>query len=187
MTRLSRPQVQGILETCINVSDMNRARTFYESLFGFEVMAGDERFCVFRVGHDVLLLFTEGESKKPIQRYNLRAESFRRMRPKVRGTLPSLFPRMRWTTGGHYSGSEESRSSLRFDGSGEEPACIFEIQTTILSSWGRLEFGQTISSGQPPPRPSRPHLSQHCRNLPVLPRPHHNTDPWHPMPSSSWQ
>ena len=43
---------------------MNRARTFYESLFGFEVMTSDERFCAFRVGHDVLLLFKEGESKK---------------------------------------------------------------------------------------------------------------------------
>src|SRR2546426_9829380 len=109
MTRLSRPQVQGILETCINVSDMNRARTFYESLFGFEVMAGDERFCVFRVGHDVLLLFTEGEAKKPIQRYNLRAESFRRMAPKHGGTLPFLLPRVRWTTGGRFAAGGESR------------------------------------------------------------------------------
>ena len=49
------------------VSDMSRARTFYESLFGFEVMTSDERFCAFRVGHDVLVLFKEGESKKPVQ------------------------------------------------------------------------------------------------------------------------
>lgn len=67
MTRPSSPQVQGILETCINVSDMKRAREFYQSLFGFEVMTSDERFCAFRVGHDVLLLFKEGESKKPVQ------------------------------------------------------------------------------------------------------------------------
>jgi len=46
---------------------MNRAREFYESLFGFEIMTSDERFCAFRVGHDVLLLFTEGESKNPVQ------------------------------------------------------------------------------------------------------------------------
>jgi catechol 2,3-dioxygenase-like lactoylglutathione lyase family enzyme len=56
-----------MLETCINVSDMKRAREFYQSLFGFEVMTADERFCAFRVGHNVLLLFTEGESKKPVQ------------------------------------------------------------------------------------------------------------------------
>ena len=67
MTRPASPQVQGILETCINVSDMNRAREFYQSIFGFEVMTGDERFCAFRVGHDVLLLFKEGESKKPVE------------------------------------------------------------------------------------------------------------------------
>jgi len=30
-------------------------------------MTTDERFCAFRVGHDVLLLFTVGESKKPVQ------------------------------------------------------------------------------------------------------------------------
>jgi catechol 2,3-dioxygenase-like lactoylglutathione lyase family enzyme len=67
MTRPSSPQVQGILETCINVSDMSRAREFYQSIFGFEVMTSDERFCAFRVGQDVLLLFTEGESKQPVQ------------------------------------------------------------------------------------------------------------------------
>src|SRR5262245_56618439 len=67
MTQPSSPQVQGVLETCINVADMNLARKFYESLFGFEVMTSDERFCAFRVGHDVLLLFTEDGSKKPVQ------------------------------------------------------------------------------------------------------------------------
>ena len=67
MTTPAIPQVQGILETCINVSDMSRARKFYQSVFGFEVMTSDERFCAFQVGHDVLLLFTIGESKKPVQ------------------------------------------------------------------------------------------------------------------------
>ena len=60
------PQIRGILETCINVSDMTRARRFYQSIFGFDVMEHDERFCAFRVGPDVLLLFTEGASDKPI-------------------------------------------------------------------------------------------------------------------------
>jgi catechol 2,3-dioxygenase-like lactoylglutathione lyase family enzyme len=64
MTRASA--VRGIVETCINVSDMGRSRRFYESLFGFEVMEHAERFCAFRVGSDVLLLFTEGASSSPI-------------------------------------------------------------------------------------------------------------------------
>ena len=67
MTRPTSLQVQGILETCINVSDMSRARNFYLSLFGFEVMTSDERFCAFRVGQDVLLLFLEGASDKPVR------------------------------------------------------------------------------------------------------------------------
>src|SRR5215471_15965844 len=60
------PAVRGIVETCINVEDMSRARRFYDSLFGFEVMQHDERFCAYRVGSDVLLLFTEGTSTSPI-------------------------------------------------------------------------------------------------------------------------
>jgi catechol 2,3-dioxygenase-like lactoylglutathione lyase family enzyme len=58
--------VRGIVETCINVAEINRAREFYQSLFGFEAMVGDDRFCAFRVGVDVLLLFKHGESKEPI-------------------------------------------------------------------------------------------------------------------------
>ena len=56
------PAIRGIVETCINVSDMNRARQFYESLFAFETMAHGERFCAYEVGADVLLLFTQGSS-----------------------------------------------------------------------------------------------------------------------------
>jgi catechol 2,3-dioxygenase-like lactoylglutathione lyase family enzyme len=46
---------------------MTRARHFYQSIFGLEIMENDERFCAFRVGHDVLLLFTEGGSNQPVQ------------------------------------------------------------------------------------------------------------------------
>jgi catechol 2,3-dioxygenase-like lactoylglutathione lyase family enzyme len=63
---ITTPAIRGIVETCINVSDMTRARRFYESLFGFEAMVQDERFCAYRVGSDVLLLFTEGSSSNPI-------------------------------------------------------------------------------------------------------------------------
>ena len=62
------PRVGGIVETCINVADMSLAREFYQSLFGFEVMAGDDddRFCAFRVENDVLLLFKENGSDAPV-------------------------------------------------------------------------------------------------------------------------
>jgi len=57
--------IHGIVETCINVADMARARGFYESLFGFEAMVHDDRFCAFRVGAQVLLVFMEGASDRP--------------------------------------------------------------------------------------------------------------------------
>ena len=61
----AKPAIHGIVETCINVTDMSRARRFYESLFGFEAMVHDERFCAFRVGTQVLLVFREGASDRP--------------------------------------------------------------------------------------------------------------------------
>lgn len=62
----SNLQVRGIVETCINVADINRAREFYQSLLGFDAMVGDDRFCAFRVGTDVLLLFTYGGTEEPV-------------------------------------------------------------------------------------------------------------------------
>ena len=59
-------QVHGIVETCINVAEIDRAREFYQSLFGFEAMVSDERFCALRAGPDVLLLFTLGGSNEPV-------------------------------------------------------------------------------------------------------------------------
>ena len=62
----SNLQLDGIVETCINVAEINRAREFYQSLFNFEAMASDERFCALRAGPDVLLLFTHGGSNEPV-------------------------------------------------------------------------------------------------------------------------
>lgn len=59
-------RVNGIIETCINVAEINRARQFYQSLFNFEAMVSDERFCALRAGPDVLLLFTQGGSDNAI-------------------------------------------------------------------------------------------------------------------------
>jgi hypothetical protein len=57
--------LRGIVETSINVSEMGRARQFYESGFRFEVMEHSHRFCAFRLGPDVLLLFTQSASDEP--------------------------------------------------------------------------------------------------------------------------
>jgi len=62
----SNLRVDGIVETCINVAEINRAREFYQLLFKFEAMASDERFCALRAGPDVLLLFTHGGSNEPV-------------------------------------------------------------------------------------------------------------------------
>ena len=62
----SNLRVDGIVETCINVADINRAREFYQLLFNFEAMVSDERFCALRAGPDVLLLFTQGGSNDPV-------------------------------------------------------------------------------------------------------------------------
>src|SRR5258706_12863787 len=55
------PPPSAILETCLYVTDLMRARTFYETLFGYSVMAADDRFCAFEAGErQGLLLFLHG-------------------------------------------------------------------------------------------------------------------------------
>jgi len=55
------PPPSAILETCLYVTDLTRARTFYETLFGYSVMAADDRFCALEAGRQqVLLLFLHG-------------------------------------------------------------------------------------------------------------------------------
>ena len=45
---------------------VNRAREFYQLLFNFEAMVSDERFCAWRAGPDMLLLFNQGGSNDPV-------------------------------------------------------------------------------------------------------------------------
>lgn len=61
------PAIQGVVETCINVAAIPPAREFYQSVLGFELMTGDDRFCALRVGKDVLLLFAHGECTLPAE------------------------------------------------------------------------------------------------------------------------
>jgi catechol 2,3-dioxygenase-like lactoylglutathione lyase family enzyme len=51
----------AILETCLSVQDLARAKEFYAELFGYPVMRSDERLCAFDIGGiQVLLLFLRG-------------------------------------------------------------------------------------------------------------------------------
>jgi catechol 2,3-dioxygenase-like lactoylglutathione lyase family enzyme len=61
------PQVTGVLETCLYVSDVERSAQFYERLFGFQRMLCNERLCALSVaGRDVLILFLQGATAKPV-------------------------------------------------------------------------------------------------------------------------
>jgi catechol 2,3-dioxygenase-like lactoylglutathione lyase family enzyme len=61
-------RVRGVLETCLHVEDVERSARFYESLFGFQRMLGDARFCAFDVAPgSVLLLFRRGGTLEPVQ------------------------------------------------------------------------------------------------------------------------
>ena len=57
------PALSGVLETSLYVDDVGRAAEFYRSLFGFEILVQDQRFCGMSVaGKQVLLLFRKGSS-----------------------------------------------------------------------------------------------------------------------------
>ncbi len=57
------PAVTGLLESSLYFDDLDRAARFYEDLFGFTVMVGNERIRALRVRPgQVLLLFKRGAS-----------------------------------------------------------------------------------------------------------------------------
>jgi catechol 2,3-dioxygenase-like lactoylglutathione lyase family enzyme len=61
-----QPRITGILESSLYVADLDRARAFYERLFGFRVFFADHRMCAMEVpGAHVLLLFLEGATDEP--------------------------------------------------------------------------------------------------------------------------
>ena len=58
-----RPKLTGVLETALYVDDVERAVRFYEKIFGFEKIAGDERLWALSVeGRHVLLVCKRGAS-----------------------------------------------------------------------------------------------------------------------------
>ena len=66
--RTDQPVLQSILETALYVDDLDRARRFYEQVFGLTVLVVSERLCALDVnGRSVLLLFRRGMSLDPSQ------------------------------------------------------------------------------------------------------------------------
>jgi len=61
------PAVRGVLETCLYVEDLDGASRFYEGLFGWSPMFGDERLRAYGVAPgSVLLLFRSGATAEPV-------------------------------------------------------------------------------------------------------------------------
>lgn len=64
---MTPPKLNKILETALYVSDLPRAVAFYQTIFGFEILFGDERLCALNVENEqVLLLFRKGASTEPL-------------------------------------------------------------------------------------------------------------------------
>ena len=56
-------RLEGVLETALYVDDLQRSTRFYQSLFGFDIIASGERLVALGVpGPQVLLLFKKGGS-----------------------------------------------------------------------------------------------------------------------------
>lgn len=65
---MERPALEGIVETCIYVSDVAQSRAFYTKVFGFTpVIVDDERICPLAIGEGrVLILFKRGATREPV-------------------------------------------------------------------------------------------------------------------------
>ena len=62
------PRIDRVVETGIYVTDLPRAVTFYEELFGFPRLFFDDRLCAFDVGGEsVLLVFRQGGTPAPVE------------------------------------------------------------------------------------------------------------------------
>jgi catechol 2,3-dioxygenase-like lactoylglutathione lyase family enzyme len=61
------PKIGHVLETCLYVDDLKRAKTFYRQTFDLKVVREDARMCAFAIGPTVLLLFQRGLSMSPTE------------------------------------------------------------------------------------------------------------------------
>src|SRR5437660_1757160 len=65
--RSAMPPLNGVLETALYVQDLPRSVRFYRTLLEAEPLVADERMAGFPIdGRQVLLLFKQGSSVKPI-------------------------------------------------------------------------------------------------------------------------
>ena len=61
------PEVTKIVESALDVEDLEQSVAFYTNLFGFTRMVANDRFCAFAVpGNQVLLLFRRGASRSAV-------------------------------------------------------------------------------------------------------------------------
>ena len=61
------PTVGRVLETSLYVDRLERSISFYTTLFGFEKLVSDDRFCALNVfGQQVLLLFRKRGTTEPM-------------------------------------------------------------------------------------------------------------------------
>ena len=59
------PKLDGIVETCIHTTDMERAKAFYEGVIGLQSIYSDNRLTAYAVaGNDVLLVFKKGATSE---------------------------------------------------------------------------------------------------------------------------
>ena len=64
---MERPALEGVVETCLYVEDVHRSRAFYERVFGFEALGGNERIQPLAVKTgQVLILFRRGGTLSPV-------------------------------------------------------------------------------------------------------------------------
>jgi catechol 2,3-dioxygenase-like lactoylglutathione lyase family enzyme len=61
------PPVGRVLETSLYVNAVPRSTDFYQRIFGFPVLVGDDRFCALNVSNEqVLLLFRKRGTLEPV-------------------------------------------------------------------------------------------------------------------------
>ena len=73
------PQLNGVLETCLYVENLERSIRFYQDVMQFPKLVSDGRFCALEAARQqVLLLFKKGASTEPIARSSIRTPWTRR-------------------------------------------------------------------------------------------------------------
>ncbi|MCK0745561.1 VOC family protein [Chromohalobacter nigrandesensis] len=61
------PRIQGVLETALYVTDMARARAFFENVMELTAFTADHRFTAYEAGpSSVLLLFQQGSTQETV-------------------------------------------------------------------------------------------------------------------------